>query len=69
MNVKSAIDPRYYDSLKNAKIPDCMPAMEAKLTRRYFPDPGWAKNGKLRHPWFVGLQRDKKPKQVVREDS
>ncbi len=28
----------------------------------------WTKDGKLRHPRFMGLRRDKNPKDVVRED-
>lgn len=47
MNVKSAIDPRYYDSLKDAKIPDWIPAMKAKLTHRHFSDPEWIYEHKL----------------------
>jgi bifunctional non-homologous end joining protein LigD len=27
----------------------------------------WTRDGKLRHPRFLGLRRDKSPKDVVRE--
>ena len=28
----------------------------------------WTREGRLRHPRFLGLRRDKKPRDVVRED-
>lgn len=45
--------------------------MLATLTERPFSDPNWIferkLDGKLRHPRFLGLRRDKQPQQVVKE--
>ena len=66
---------------RKTKQPEWVQPMLATLTRDYFSDPDWifepklaqvgfsewTPDGRLRHPRFVGLRRDKKPREVVRE--
>lgn len=47
VNVKAAIDSRYYKKVKDTEIPAWIPAMKAKLTHTPFSDPGWIYEHKL----------------------
>ena len=56
------------DRLKAAEHPNWMSPMLATLTGKRFSDlTEWTADGKLRHPRFLGLRRDKKPREVTRE--
>jgi bifunctional non-homologous end joining protein LigD len=56
--------PQFYEEVKEKGVHWVKPKLVAQIG---FTE--WTQHGKLRHPRFLGLRRDKNPKEVVKEEA